>query len=77
MPDETDGGVLIETQDEWAGRDKRPVEERHRTEREALQEVKDRIEYFCSHLDGTWDPPWAKEIYEIAFEGLTGRYPDE
>ena len=67
----------MRTQDDSAGRGKRQIEEWHRTEREALQEIKDRIEYFCSHLDGTWNPPWAKEIYEIAFEGLNERYPDE
>lgn len=47
-----------------------------RTPIEALEEICNRISYFCANTDGTWNPPWAKEIYEIAFEGLNGRYPD-
>lgn len=45
-------------------------DETHRTPEEALQEIKDRISYFCAHTDGTWSPPWAREVYEIAEEGL-------
>lgn len=56
---------------------KQDTQEMHRTPQEALQEIKDRISYFCYHMDGTWDPPWMKEVYEIAVEGLTGKYPDE
>lgn len=44
--------------------------EKRRTPTEALQELKDRISYFCAFTDGSWNPPWAKELYEIAAEGL-------
>ena len=40
------------------------------TEREALEEIKSRLEYFCGKTDGTYSPPWVKELVEIAEEGL-------
>lgn len=40
------------------------------TEREALEEIKNRLKYFCGKTDGTYSPPWVKEIVEIAEDGL-------
>lgn len=36
-----------------------------RTQLEALQEVRDRISYFCARTDGRYEPAWAKEIVGI------------
>lgn len=41
-----------------------------RTPIEALREIRNRISYFCTKMDGTWSPPWAQEVYEIAEEAL-------
>lgn len=44
-----------------------------RTCQEALEEIKNRLVYFCAQTDGTYSPPWAKELVEIADEGLSNK----
>lgn len=41
-----------------------------RTPKEALCEIADRLSYLFGKMDGTFDPPALKEIYEIACEAL-------
>lgn len=36
-----------------------------RTKVEALKEIRDRLTYFCARLDGTYGPPWVKEVIGI------------
>ena len=38
--------------------------------REALNEIRSRLSYLYGHIDGTFDPPALKEIYEIAGTAL-------
>ena len=44
--------------------------------RKALQELYDRFTYHCAKLDGSFDPPFVKEWYEIAKRALKD-YDDE
>ena len=39
--------------------------------RDALNEIRSRLSYLYGHIDGTFDPPALKEIYEIAGTALT------
>lgn len=43
---------------------------------EALEEIKNRLMYFCAQTDGTYSPPWVKELVEIADEGLKNAEED-
>lgn len=47
------------------------------TEKEALEEIRSRLVYFCARLDGTYSPPWVKELVEIADEGLGKKVPEQ
>jgi len=47
-----------------------------RTCQEALEEIKNRLVYFCAKTDGTYSPSWAKELVEIADEGLGRKYSE-
>ena len=38
--------------------------------REALNEIRSRLSYLYERLDGTFDPPALKEVYEIARTAL-------
>ena len=38
--------------------------------RDALNEIRSRLSYLYGHIDGTFDPPALKEIYEIAGTAL-------
>lgn len=44
-----------------------------RTPIEALQEIKSRMNYFCSRTDGKYNPPWAMEIVGICDDILMDR----
>lgn len=48
--------------------------EKHRTPMEALEEIRDRIQWFCGQVPGKWNPPWAQEIYEIACLALVDEW---
>ena len=39
--------------------------------RDALNEIRSRLSYLYGHIDGTFDPPALKEIYEIAGTALS------
>ena len=39
--------------------------------REALNEIRSRLSYLYERLDGTFDPPALKEVYEIADTALS------
>ena len=39
--------------------------------REALNEIRSRLSYSYERLDGTFDPPALKEVYEIARTALS------
>ena len=39
--------------------------------REALNEIRSRLSYLYGHIDGTFDPPALKEVYEIAGTALS------
>lgn len=39
--------------------------------REALNEIRSRLSYLYERLDGTFDPPALKEVYEIARTALS------
>ena len=39
--------------------------------REALNEIRSRLSYLYERLDGTFDPPALKEVYEIAGTALS------
>lgn len=41
---------------------------------EALEEIRDRIQWFCGQVPGKWNPPWAQEIYEIACLALVDEW---
>lgn len=41
-----------------------------RTPEEALQEIRDRVVYFCLRTDGRYDPPWMQEIVGIIDDAL-------
>ena len=39
--------------------------------RDALNEIRSRLSYLYGHIDGTFDPPALKEVYEIAGTALS------